>query len=485
LIYYLKNPGLKITGVFFDKKFNYLINSINIEVRYKFKRMFKIYHFSNSFVSVEAKNSIITCDPWLGKTTDNAWFSYPIIKPNEVDNKIFNSNFVYISHLHCDHLDFKTLKKFKNKDLTFIIKKFDNGILKKRLKKITNKKIIEIEPFKKKKINKDFTVAIIPQIISNSSDLPDNIDYDLDTSIVIQSNENKTVFYNNVDMPININVLKKINIFIKKEFKKNIDIFCCGLGAASEFPHCFLNINRNIEKKRIIDESLRDIHKYLKYLKPKVFFPAGGIYAIYGKFYKLNKYIAQPNFLQIKAKTKSLKLKVCNIIGGGSINFMKSDFFIKQKIDKKSKDYKEKFLDKIKKIDYYYLKKTKNVDIKKLDQTFIDAKKNYLRILGYKKKIKSKWSINFKIYKNYEITENCFIDRNKSNFLKTYELKNFTKIPKNIFKLECHIEYQLFKSLLIGRFPWNTSLSGSTIMYKRNPNKFNVDMLFSLNFLKT
>ena len=104
--------------------------------------------------------------------------------------------------------------------------------------------------------------------------------------------------------------------------------------------------------------------------------------------------------------------------------------------------------------------------------------------MGYKKKIKSKWCINFKIYKNYEINENCFIDRNKSNFLKTYELKNFTKIPKNTLKLECHIEYQLFKSLLIGRFPWNTSLSGSTIMYKRNPNKFNVDMLFSLNFLK-
>ena len=72
----------------------------------------------------------------------------------------------------------------------------------------------------------------------------------------------------------------------------------------------------------------------------------------------------------------------------------------------------------------------------------------------------------------------------ESNFLKTYELKNFNKIPKNTLKLECHIEYQLFKSLLIGRFPWNTSLSGSTIMYKRNPNKFNVDMLFSLNFLK-
>ena len=446
--------------------------------------MFKIYHFSNSFISVEAENSIITCDPWLGKTSDNGWFSYPIMSFKEVESKIFNSNFIYISHLHCDHLDLKTLKRFKNPDVTFIIKKFNNGILKKRLKKITNKKIIEIEAFKKKKINKDFTVAIIPQIISNSSNLPDNIGYDLDTSIVIQSNKDKTVFYNNVDMPINLNVLKKINNFIKKEFKKKIDIFCCGLGAASEFPQCFLNINRNVEKKKIINDSLSDIKKYLKYLKPNFFFPAGGTYAIYGKFYKLNKYIAQPSFLQIKAKTISLKTKIYNIIGGGSINIEKSEFFIKNKINNKNKDFKEKFINKIKKFNYYYSKKINYIDLKKLDQTFEDAKKNYLRILGYKKEIKSKWNIDFKIYRNYELNNNCFIDKNKSNFLKTYSLKNYKSISKNILKLECHIEYQLFKSMLIGKFPWNTSLSGSTIMYKRKPNKFNVNMLFSLNFLR-
>ena len=76
--------------------------------------MFKIYHFANSFVSVKAKNSIITCDPWIGKTNDNGWFSYPIKNTKEIEKKIFNFNFIYISHLHCDYLDFKTLKKFKN-----------------------------------------------------------------------------------------------------------------------------------------------------------------------------------------------------------------------------------------------------------------------------------------------------------------------------------------------------------------------------------
>ena len=95
-----------------------------------------------------------------------------------------------------------------------------------------------------------------------------------------------------------------------------------------------------------------------------------------------------------------------------------------------------------------------------------------------------KWNIDFKIYRNYEIGNNCLIDKKKSKFLKTYNLKNYYLDSKNILKLECHIEYMLFKSLLAGKFPWNTSLTGSTIMYKRSPNKFNIDMIFSLNFLR-
>lgn len=213
--------------------------------------MFKISHYSNSFISIESDNSIITCDPWVGVTTDNAWHTYPIKNFKEIDKKVFKSDFIYISHLHCDHFDIKTLKRFNKKNLTFIIKKFKNGVLKKRIQKNFKNKIIEIEPFKKKKINKDFTVAIIPQIISNNSNLPDNIQYDLDTSILIQSNKDKTLFYNNVDNPTNLNVLKKLNKFIKKNFKRNIDIYCCAVGAASEFPQCFLDLNKIKEKKKL------------------------------------------------------------------------------------------------------------------------------------------------------------------------------------------------------------------------------------------
>lgn len=447
--------------------------------------MFKINHHANSFISVEGESSTLVCDPWVGTTTDNGWYSYPLKGPEDIKQKVFKAKFIYVSHLHCDHIDPKTLKLFNNKNLTFIIKKFKNGTLKKRLQRLfPNKKIIEIDGFKKRKINKDFSVAIIPQIISNSSDLPDHIEYDLDTSIVIQSNKNKKVFYNNVDMPMNLKILKKISSFVKKEFKSKINIFCFPLGAACEFPQCFLDLNRSKAQKKIIKESLANLKKYLKYLKPDVFFPAGGTYAIYGKFHKLNKYIAQPGFPLIKSATSKFKTKVFNIIGGGELSFDGVNYIAKETNVNIANNFDKKFINHIKNIKYYYEKNSNKVDIQQLDNTFDRAKLNYFRILSFKRGIKTKWDIDFNIYKKYEINNKCIIDKKKSKFLKTYRLSNHNTKSKNIHKLECHLEYELFDCLLSGRYPWNTSLTGSTIMYKRSPNIFNVDLQFSLNFLR-
>ena len=447
--------------------------------------MFKITHYANSFISIQGEKSVLTCDPWIGATTDNAWYSYPLKNENDVNKKVFNSNFIYVSHLHCDHIDQKTLKKFTNKNLTFIVKKFKNGTLKNRLQRLfPDKKIIELEPFTKKKISKDFSVSIIPQIISNTSDLPDNIEYDLDTSIVVQSNKSKEIFYNNVDMPINLRILKLINNFVKKTFKKNIDIFCLPLGAACEFPQCFLNLDRDKERKKLVKQSLKDLKKYLKYLKPKVFFPAGGTYAIYGKFHKLNKFIAQPSFPEIRSATSKLKTKIYNIIGGGHINFENSKYLAKETDVNIANNFDKKFINYIKNYNYYYYNRNKKTDLNELDNVFDKAKLNYFRILAHKKGITTKWDIDFNIYKNYELNDKCKIDIKKSKFLKKYQLSNHNDQSKKVYKLECYMEYDLFKSLLSGRFPWNTSLTGSTIMYKRTPNIFNVDQQFSLNFLR-
>lgn len=446
--------------------------------------MLKITHFTNSFIAIKSRKSIIVCDPWVGRTTDNGWISYPIDNSKKIDKEIFNADYIYISHLHCDHLDFKTLKLFKNKKLKFIIKKYENGHLKKKLEKFTHKKILELDPYEKRKINNDFTIAIVPQIISNVRNLKDDIQYDLDTSIIIQSNRDKTLFYNNVDMPINPKVLKQIKEFIFKKFKKHIDVFCCALGAASEFPQTFLNINRNYEKIKIIKKSLENLNKYIKILKPRVFFPAGGTYTIYGKYKILNKYIAQPEFDEILKNNKDERLKIYNLIGGNILKINNYDFQYIENFKNNDKIFKNKFINRTKYLKYYYKKKIFSETISKLDQIFDSAKSNYFKVLK-KKNINGNWKITFNIYKNLELNDRCKIDFKASEKLKMYQLINLTKKTKKINQLTCYMEANLFSSLLKGEFPWNTSVSGSTIFFKRYPNKYDINQVFSLNFLRS
>ena len=90
----------------------------------------EITHYCNSFLSVKINDTIIVCDPWTGVTRDNAWLSYPNYNISEKFFKNLNPNFIYISHLHCDHFDPKTLNKF-NKNTSIIIKKFKDSRLKK------------------------------------------------------------------------------------------------------------------------------------------------------------------------------------------------------------------------------------------------------------------------------------------------------------------------------------------------------------------
>ena len=71
-------------------------------------------------------------------------------------------------------------------------------------------------------------------------------------------------------------------------------MFTFNIGAASEYPQCFLNINRNIEKNKIINKSMNKTIKKIKILGASAFFPSGGSYKVSGKFSNLNKFVALP-----------------------------------------------------------------------------------------------------------------------------------------------------------------------------------------------
>ena len=440
----------------------------------------KITHYSNSFVSVKEKNTLIACDPWIGYGLENGWLSFPIYKNGSqlLDN--IKPTFIYISHLHCDHLDKINLKKIKKKNIKIIIKNFQNKRLKSKISELGFKNIIECDEWKKYKLNNDLSVAIVPQMSTNSSNEDDAVNYDLDTSIVIQSNLTKKIFYNNVDNPLSFTDLAKVKKFITKEFKRKVDICCLPAGAAGEYPHCFMNVNRAKEKDKVINSHLKNLAKQIKILKVKNFFHAGGIYTIYGKFNLLNSLIAAPNENQINNILKNSKINYFNILGGNSLISKNNEW---KKIISKDFDLstKEKIIKRSSKVKYFYEKNILKFNEKQLDLQFLNSKKKYFEIIK-NFKIKSSWQIDFYIYKNLKIDPELKIKKKKSNFLKKYSLK-YNKSKKKFSHLKCFLDLSLFDGLLRKKYTWNPAVAGSVIMFKRKPNIFDPNLTNSLNFL--
>ena len=84
-----------------------------------------ITYLGHAGLFVETKDCKIMCDPWQHKNPKffDSWYVYPNNNDLDWDYYIENVDFLYISHVHQDHLDKPFLKELisKNKDVKVIL----------------------------------------------------------------------------------------------------------------------------------------------------------------------------------------------------------------------------------------------------------------------------------------------------------------------------------------------------------------------------
>ena len=266
----------------------------------------KITHYCNSFITIEAGHTLLACDPWVGTANYGGWLSYPIASGGKEILRSAKPTHLYISHLHSDHLDEGLLSEVAGSTVQVIIKAFRDQRLRRRLATIGFTNIRELKPWQRVKIG-TLEIAIVPSDTSNVSNREDKINYDLDTSILVQSQSDGTVFFNKVDNPMTLDQHQRIREFVRQSWNKEVDVACMAVGAASEYPQCFLGIDRTSEQVRVVDSSLKRFQQQLSALGNELYFPAGGAYVIPGKFAALNQYVAAPSHAQLATVVSSSK----------------------------------------------------------------------------------------------------------------------------------------------------------------------------------
>ena len=298
-------------------------------------------------------------------------------------------------------------------------------------------------------VNKDISFAIIPQMSSNNSGLPEQINYDLDTSIVLQSNKTKEVFYNGVDNPLTIRNYITVKKFIEKRFNKKIAIAVVQDGGAGEYPQCFLNINRKNAKKKVILDTLKSVKQKMEILKPEKYISTTPTGIIAGKFSALNNLVAKPRFNYVNKYLKKKNCEIIKISGGGTATKINGKWTINTTpnfIDEKR--IIKKYLNK----KYFYENDFKNVKKKNLDKLFLKAQDNYKEKIK-RFPIKTSWVAEFYIYKNLLLNKSKKINIKSSKFIKKYSLNyNKSKSKRNFTNLTCHLDEKLFYGLLSKKY---------------------------------
>ena len=437
----------------------------------------KITHFSNSFILIECEGIVICCDPWVGKANYGGWHSFPEFDKSQLINKLEDVDIVYISHVHDDHLDTRFLIESNLISKKFIIKNFTFKTLLNRLKSIGVHDIHEIEPFEIFSIG-GMNISILPQMSTNSDDLDEDIEYDLDTSLILSDGVH--TFFNQVDTPYSTSDYKSLISWIETNYGK-ITIAALMAGAASEYPHRFLNINRCAEKDRIVKNSLIKLVEKLKILKPHFYFPAGGTYIIPGKFYPLNVLIAQPTVSQIIETLNNYKIctNFLHLEGGNSVNINSRNNNSVQfynEILPVSNDF-IKSIENHKSDKYDYETEVSEISLETIAKKFDIAAFNWNNVIAIKN-IEIEQDIKFVLYKDLKMNDE--LSEILDNPIGQFNLYSNLKESKGC--LTINIDHRSFYLCLLRKKVWNGTL-GALCLFEREPNVFYPSVTFSLNYL--
>lgn len=447
-----------------------------------------IKHFCNSFISVTCGKTTVICDPWVGMAQDASWRSYPYSDNGAALVRAEKPDYIYISHVHADHLHIDLLREL-DKDIPFIIKYFENQHLVSRIKALGFTNVTEIEPWTPFELNDDLDIAIVQASFQFKDDIEAQLEYDLDTSIHFRDKRTGQVFFNNVDTPNNVDDLKKNQQFARDHWGRAIDVACLPVGAASYYPQNFINLDRDTCMGEIIDRSLAELPNRVAAIGAPHVFIAGGTYVIAGKFAPLNRWIAQPTFGQIQDKMASVpgsEYTMYDIEGGGTLIF-DPDKGKWQREHNREDDLPDLaiYIQEGENIPYDYSHDISEGRILETDAAaeistlFTAARKNYHARLK-QNGVTRTWDVTFKLYKDVRVDRNG--DLVQQTPLLSLRLGGEDEPADITSELIIHVDADLFRDVMTKKVIGGV-LASSYALVERRPNIFIPDAEFTLNLL--
>ena len=113
-------------------------------------------------ILIESEHGSIVCDPWFVPAFFGSWFVFPRNDqlPPDLVARITKPDYLYISHLHADHLDEPWLREHMDKDVTVLLPDYPTDELRRTLQHIGFTTFLSTENGVPTKLAGNLTVTI-------------------------------------------------------------------------------------------------------------------------------------------------------------------------------------------------------------------------------------------------------------------------------------------------------------------------------------
>ena len=444
------------------------------------KKILKVTYLQNAAVTIENSGEKILCDPWLiPGCYYGAWHHYP--KFNFIGKEFDDIDYIYISHIHPDHFDIKTMEKLK-KDIPVLIHEFPQKFLKANIEKL-GFKVEELAHNKRTNLGKTWINILAaddcnPEICSRSFGCSFEFNKfgtnQIDTLSVIDNDEQVIVNSNDCPWEIGATTAKKI----KEQYDK-IDLLLVGYTGASDYPSCYdLPIDekeKEAEKKKL--KRLRDAESYINMFNPKFYMPFAGRYVLGGILTSLMKYKGEStqdegiNYLLQKINQDQNMGIALNIKSYFDLDTkLVSDPYVPENKQERE-EYIQNVLSKLK-LDYEYEEYPKIESILELIPKAYDRFERHRKMINY--------SVNTSILIELDNENMLLVSVNGNGFkiIKRTEINNYSKYL--YLSLDTRLLYKILQNSK--KAHWNNAEIGCHILWKRTPNEYDRALMYCLNF---
>lgn len=439
----------------------------------------RLTYIYNAGVLIEHQKTKVLCDPWLSDGIYyGSWYPYPPLKVAPKD--FFDVNYIYISHIHPDHLDTETLKHFP-KEIPILICNYAHKFVYQILSKLGFKKIIELSQKVPMALGNDFQIEIIAADFCDPMRCQKHfacapLSYNgskteqIDSLAVFKAQDKTLVNLNDVPYAMAQSALN----YIQEQYPV-IDCALVGYSGAGPYPQCFdhfSNEDKLIKAALKRQQFILQAVAFIKQLKPKFFIPFAGQYLLGGSLSHLNSFRGVPhleelpNLFEFHLQKNQLESRL--ILLNSMEHFDLENERSSKPFEAPSADEREDY------ITHDLSKRSFSYEQTVFDEVELQA--NIQSAYDHLLKYYTHW--------NYKPEQNIYIDFGKSSYLCLPKDLSGTCYTQQLEEpyVKVVLDKKLFYLILNKKAHWNNAEIGSHLRFERKPDHYDRSLYFTLSY---